>query len=794
MTTDLIQDLRYAARRLRRSPGFASAAVLTLALGIGANTAIFTVARAIMLEPLPYSDPERVVTVWEDHLALGGRTSELVAAERFHAWVDASTGRIALAAYAMHRPSFDGGDGVRFTRALRVTGAFFEVLGLRSANGRLLSESDALPNAPPVFVVTHAFYEAALGADPSWIGRSVDLDGVMHTLVGVLAPDTHLIVPGATSGNVDIVSPLTAECSGRCDEVFVLAKLADGQTAGRLEDALARVGPISGQLPASGIRVISLDEELTAALGSTMVLLLAGVGLVLLVACVNVANLLIARGPARDAEIAVRTALGARRGRILRQLLTENTMLTLVGGAAGLWVSAWAVDLVLASSSASTRIPRAEAIGIDGVAVMFCAGVTVLTGLILGLVPIFQSARPRASAILNPIGVHGRARSNEGESGNALIILEVAAAGVLLLGAGVLIRSYVHLERASTGYDPDQVLTVDVPLNPEHDNVIVSAGLTTALDEHISPLAGVTAVAAGVLPDGAGAQRAYVLIGDDATPESEGTIGWIRPVTPSYFRFLGLDVIAGSQMTGRSGDVALVNARFARAAWSGGQAAGRTLRVGETTLEVAGIVEDAAAWAPAGNDRPAVYVPIDLVRPAVATVFVAVDGDVNEAVLGIRNALGKMTGTARHAEVITLADRADGSLGQRRLATLLLGGFAATAVILAAIGLIGVLHYGVTRRRYEFGIRMALGATGTSLRNRIIWQGVLLTAVGAAVGVIVTLALRRVLGATLYGVAPTDMVVLAAAPLLLCIVAVVASYVPARKASRIEPVIALRGE
>jgi predicted permease len=792
--TDIVRDLRYAARRLRRSPGFAFAAIFTLSLGIGANTAIFTVTRGVLLDPFPYQDPDRVVVLWEDHRESGGRPHELVTADRYRTLGQALEGQATIAAYAPHRVPFEAGDGIRHTRALEVTPSLFQVLGIDAAMGRLPSPSDHQSYGQIGFVVTHDFFTNALGSDESWLGRTVDLRGVPHTLVGVLPPKTHIALPGASSGALDILLPIdppVRSCSADCGEVFVLARLGEGTSAAGMEDLLrAALDPAHDTQP---IQVVSLREEMTAELGPGLVSLLLGVGLVLIIACVNVANLLVARGPARHAEIAVRSALGAGRGRILRQLLTENVVLLALGGAGGLWVAAWAIDLVLASAPAAARVPRSEAIVIDGAAIAFCAGITLFTGIILAIVPLIQSGRPRPAAILNPIGMRGSVRSRD--SGPALIVVEVAAAGVLLLGAGLLIRNYAELERASAGYDPALVLTVDIPI-VEPTGGTETIGITDHVERRLARSPGVAAAAVGVLPTATDARRERIWItgpteeADTARP----TVAWIRPVTPSYFRFLGLDVIAGEGMPERAVPAALVNARFARAVWPDAQAVGHTLRIGKTEVEVIGVVENADPWAPGGLDRPAVYVPIDLLPPRIATIMIAAKSDVEEGVPALRAALTELDPTARHAEIIPLDDLAQGDLGGRRLATLLLAVFSATALALAAIGLIGVLHYAVARRRYEMSVRMALGATGSSLRNRVIRQGVLLTAVGAAAGIVVALALRRVMSATLYGAASTDIIVFTTAPLLLCAVAVIASYVPARRVSRIEPMIALRGE
>lgn len=769
-----IQDLRFALRGWGRAPGFALAAIATLALGIGANTAIFSVVSGVLLRPLPFVNSERLVQVYETqprdrfHMGFDGP----VVYQDFDEWRTQSRLFEGMITYTNSSRNLQGLGEPEQVATVAAERGLFGLLGVAALAGRTFGEGDPLN----VVVASYGFWKGHFGGDRSAIGRSITLDEHPFTLIAVMpegfefpyrSPRTDLWVPW------DAPADLRHRPNGRLDAV--VARLKPGvETEAARQELASMEGPSQARRE---VRIRPLKDVVSGSVRHSLLVLLGAVGMVLLVACVNVANLLLARTASRGREIAIRAALGAGRFRLMRQFLTESLLLALGGGVAGLAIGMWG-SRVLATTAAA-QIPRAQEIGLDWRVFAFLLAVCVTTGVGFGLAPAMAAARGGASAL--------KRRSVSTALRDALVVVEVALAFVLLAGAGLLLRTFLNLQRTNPGLNAANVLTVHL--------VVSSARESMAIEERVAQISGVRAAGLiSLLPlQNSGWYGGFTIAGRAGVFQTE-----LRYVTPGYFRAMGIPLRLGREFSSRDGPdvprVILVNEALARQYFPNEDPVGRKTDRG-TIIGVVGDVRQDALSVPA---KPEIYYTVAQnfaqIRSHGSTLVVRGHGPPEALVGAIRAAVREVSPGQALFRVATMKRVIEDSLADHRLYTWLLGLFAAMGTLLAAAGIYGVIAYLVALRTQEFGIRMALGADAGRVLRLVMTRGARLVAVGLAVGVGGAAALTRVLRGVLYGVAPTDPVTFGTMAAVLAAVALTACLVPARRAAQVDPSVALRIE
>jgi predicted permease len=813
-------DLRHAVRLLRKSPGFAAAVVLTLGLGVGAGTTIFSFVSALLLEPLPVADPASVVAVFtSDYSGPRFGASSYPDHMDFLEQADAFAG---LAAHTVAPLSLGTGAHTDRVFGELVSANYFAVAGTRASRGRLLAPEDGLPGAPPVLVVGDALWRRAFGADPGLIGRSVTLNGRPFTVVGVAPPGFRGMTRGmAVELWVPVTAPGAIPSSDRLDRrgsrwLFVLGRLKAGVTA---RDAEARLAVLAGRLQQAHPdawtdvrkqrRVVSVVPESQArifpeargAVVGFLGLLLAVVGLVLMIACSNVASLMLARAGARRRETAVRLALGASRGRLVRQLLTESLLLSLLAGALGLLLASWATDLLVALRP-PVPVPVALDLELDGRVLVFSLALSMLTALGFGLLPALQASRPELVPALKD-ETPGSGRS-AGSSRRLLVIVQMAVSVVLLIGAGLFLQSLRNAQGIDPGFDARNLLllTTDLRLNgyPE------SAGreFYRRLLERAGALPGArsASLATGV-PLGLSSRRRGITIEGYRPAAGEDMEVHTASVGPGYFRTMGVALARGRDFDAGDGPgaplVAVVNEAFARRYWPGQDPIGKAIRMGSRNaaaepFAVVGLARDGKYVTLGEEPRPFFYLPFLQRYEAEAVLHVRTQGDPRALVAVLRREVQALDPGVPIYDVKTMTDHLGVALLPARLAAGLLGVFGGLAIVLAALGLYGLVAYSVSQRTRELGIRVALGARARDLLSMVMGLGLGLAAIGVGVGLPLAFAGTRLAGSLLYGISPTDPPTFAGIALLLVAIALLASYVPARRATRVDPIVALRYE
>ena len=818
-----MNDLRYAVRILAKSPAFTAVAVLTLALGIGANTAIFSVVNAVLLRPLPYPESERLV--WLSERSPNFPTMS-VSYPNFSDWRSQQQVFEEIGVYNWGNYNLTGkGQPSRLT-GVRISADALAALRARSAVGRIFSNDEDKPGAPSVVVLSHALWRERFGGDANIVNQSITLDGRPYTVIGVMP--AGFAFPNRTDLWLP-VGPLSSEESwksrGNHPGLFGVARLKPGVT---LEQARAGMETIAVRLdqqyPDSNknnrIRVEPLLDDYVRNVRPALWSLLGAVALVLLIACANVANLLLARGAARQKELAVRAALGAGRRRIVRQLLTESVLLAVVGGAFGLLLAWGGVRLILAMSG--DAIPRAAEVGLDSVVLAFTAGVALLTGILFGLAPAWQASRPELHDTLKDTArgtTGGRARLRQG-----LVVAEVALTLVMLAGAGLLLRSFHRLQHVNPGFSHERVLSfrLDLP-EKKYETEDSQIGFYQSLIERLRVLPGVQAVSVtSRLPLGGNDwQTSFVIEGRPEPPPHERPSMEVHLVSPDYFLTMGIPLLRGrafsdqddrGHLRGRdlgglskgqhwmSGLSAIVvDEEFARRHWPNEDAIGKRVRLpwGEKgpLLSVVGVVgrvkldrlNEEGGFVQA-------YLPF-LQAPSQGMAVVMKTTLAPETLItAAREQVRALDPEQPIYDLRTLAEMRDRSIAPQRLNLTLLGIFAGIGLALALIGLYGVLAYAVAQRRREIGVRMALGAQRADVLQLVVGHGMRLVLAGLGIGLIGALALTRLLRALLFGVGPTDPVTFAATPLVLALTALLACWLPAARASKVDPMEALRYE
>jgi putative ABC transport system permease protein len=793
----LWQDLRYGARMLLKNPGFTLVAVITLALGIGANTAIFSVVNAVLLRPLPYQEPERLVSFRSNQSVLD--VADVKAWSQSFAEIGGNT----------QQPlDYTGsGEPLQWVAGL-VTGEFFRTLGAQPLLGRVITEEDDRRGGPFVIVLGHALWRRQFGADPGVVGKNVMLSGNSYTVVGVMPADFKA-PRGETEAwaPVQVVNPLAAAFRG-VHFLQAYARLKPGVT---LAQAQIEMGAIDKRMaeafPAENKRrqtaLVPLHDRVVGQVKPALLVLFGAVGLVLLIACVNFANLLLARAAARGQELVVRVALGARRRRLTRQLLTESVLIAMLGGAAGVVLAIWGVDLLVALKPAD--LPRLETISVDARALLFTLAVSVLTGLVFGLAPVWQAARVNVSDALKE-GGRGEAGAAKHRLRSSLVVIEMALALVLLAGAGLLIRSFWQLRNVRPGFNPDNLMTMRIEL-PEsrYQRAPAQAQYRRALLEEVKSLPGTQAALVSETPlGGEYLTHDFLVEGQQLSAGEEPDVQTLS-VEGGYFRVMQIPLLSGRDFTSQDNEnaplVGIINQSLARRFFNEEDPLGKRVRWARgdpnnwiTVVGVAGDIKHSGLDEP---EEPALYTPYP--QSGVAwkrwmNLVVRSENDAAALAGTVKNRVWRVDEQIPVTRVRTMMEVMGASVEARRFNMLLLGVFAAVAMLLAAVGIYGVMSYAVTQRTREIGLRIALGARPRDVIGMVVGRGMLLTSIGAAAGVALSLALTRLMSGMLFGVGAKDPLTFACVSLLLTGVALLACYVPARRATKVDPMVALRCE
>jgi putative ABC transport system permease protein len=805
----LIQDLRYAMRTLRKNPGFTAIAVLTLALGIGANTAIFSVVNGVLLRPLPFRDPSRLVLIAERSPFPVISTSR----ENYLDWRDQSHSFEAMEATRSGSITLTGAGEPERLNVRMATAGLFSMLGINAWIGRtFLCEEDSA-GGTPVALLSYGLWQRRFGGSPDIIGTTINLDLQPYTVVGILPNGFQILQPA------DVYLPFMPWAKTLPDDrnwhpgIIPLARLKQGVS--REQARVEMIGitkRLEQQYPdyntGTSADVVGLQEQIVQNSRPALLLLLGAVSFVLLIACANVANLLLARAASRGREVAIRTAMGASRGRVIRQLLTESVLLSLAGGLLGVIV-AWAA-IGLLPKIAGDSIPPGAPIGLDPWVLAFTALVSLFTGLLFGIVPALRTAKLDLREALNEGSRGSTAGPGQHVLRGALVAMEIALAMLLLVGSGLLLRSFSRLQEVPPGFQPDHLLVADIPLSPTaYAKPEDRYQFFDRLVERARTLPGVrSAAAASFLPvSGGGSIIHFNITGRPPKSPHEFVAAGYRTITPNYLETLGVPLLQGRHFTRADNEkapaVVLINSTMARTFFPNENPLGKRLQLGALpdhevpTMEIVGVVGDVHFGL--GTDPQAeMYLPYrqaDLILPVFQlSVVMRTAGDPTLQTAALRSALAEIDPNQPLVKVRTMEENMATTVAQPRFRTWLIGILAMLALVLAAVGVYGVMSYTVTQRTSEIGVRVALGAQPRDVFRIIVGQGLRLALFGVAVGLVAALVLTRLLQSFLFGISAYDPLTFIAVSAILTLVAIAASYFPARRATRVDPMIALRYE
>ncbi|HYJ87663.1 MAG TPA: ABC transporter permease [Pyrinomonadaceae bacterium] len=816
---NLLQDIRYGFRRLLKRPGITAIAVVSLGLGIGANTSIFSVVNAVLLRPLPYQDSERLVVLWETNsqqiaVQMNTQNRNQVAPANFLDWNNQNQVFEGMAAIRVLSFNLTGGDLPERVPGAIVTQNLFSLLGVKPALGRSFLPEDAQPNRERVAVLSDGLWQRRFGADPNVIGQKLSLNNELFSVIGVMPrefeyPDdaelwvlSRLEVPEAPgAAKADLLTNRVAHY------LFVVARLKPGVTMQQAQAEMKNIGSrLQSQYPdtngSMGVRVVTMHEEIVGDIKPALQILLGVVFFVLLIACANVANLLLARATSLRKEIAVRIALGANRAHIIRHLLIESVLLALVGGILGLLIAYLGIRLLV--TLAPSDIPRLNEINLDTFVLGWTFLISVLTGVIAGLVPALQFSKPNLNETLQEGGRGADAGSSSRRIRGLLVVAEVALTLILLTGAGLLVKSVINLQQVNPGFNPENVLTMRLALPAyKYTGEEQSKAFTTELLHRVKNLPGVDSVAiTTALPlSRAEAASSFTVEGQPLPPDGNLPIANWRVVSPEYFQVLSIPLIKGRTFTERDGkdvpSVVIINQTMARSIFPNEDPLARRLVVGgaKSASQIVGVVGDVRHSGLDAEPKPEMYVSyLQTVRPAY-TVAVRTEVDPSSIVPSLRNEISAIDKDQPISLVKTMNELRSESLAQLRFNTTALSLFAGIGLILAGVGIYGVMAYSVAQRTHEIGIRMALGAQPENVLKLVLGQGMVLAIIGVGIGLAASLALTRVMASLLFGgVTTTDPMTFAFVSLMLALVALLACYIPARRATRVDPLIALREE
>jgi putative ABC transport system permease protein len=801
----LLKDIRYGIRSLARHPGFTTVALLTLALGIGANTAIFSVVNAVMLRPLPYDDPERIVWLWDTLPQLPTAPTSL---PEFLDWKEQSRSFEHLAAFQGGNMFLDAGDGTEDVPVGLVTPQMFSLFKVNPILGRTFTDEETLPGRFRVAVLSHTLWQNRFGADPSVIGRTVQLNGRAYTIIGVMSAGFSF--PNrATLWRPLPIDPATLDRGPHY--LNVVGRLKSGVTLAQAQaDMSALSARLSQQYPEKtsghGVKIVGLADVIVGDIGLALYIFLGAVGFVLLIACANLANLMLARIGGRGREMAVRAALGASRKRIVRQLLTESLMLAVAGGIAGLLLSIWAVRWLVSLSP--DTIPRVQEISVDYRVAGFTLLVSVITGVLFGLGPALQVSKTDLTDALKDTG-RTTAGLRKQRLRNALVVSEVALSLVLLVGAGLLIRSFAKLNQVNPGFKPDQVLTLGVSLlankYPEEEQV---AGFYSQILERLAAVPGVTSVAAtSDLPfSGGNTTDNFVIEGRPPIAKEAEPLTEYHVATPRYFQSMDIPLLSGRDFseadTKKSPNVVVINEEFARRHFGSENPLGHRLKLQgqeRDPLQIVGVVGNVRHLGLDEQPIAGAYVPFlqDPLSKNYARSMTIVARTKSDPALIAGSLRAELTAMDKSVPVYALKPMTEylrDSLSRRRFSMVLLSAFSGVALLLAALGIYGVISYGVIQRTHEMGIRMALGAQRTDVLKLVVRQAMLMVLAGVGIGLLISWALTRLMKSLLFNVSVTDPLTFLVIAVLMIFIALLACLIPAKRATKVDPLVALRYE
>ena len=793
---------------LVKTPAFSLLAILTLGLAIGANSAVFSVINAVLLRPLPYEKPEQLVRVFGTQPQLAEAPT---APANFLDWQEQNQSFERIATFVGQGFNLVGGDKPERVRGMRVSAELFQLLGVQPALGRAFHTEEDQVGRNRVVVLSDQFWRSRFAGERSVIGRTITLNDQAYEVVGVMPPGfafpnerTQLWTPVAFSD--------TERALRSTNFIHVIARLRPGLTLQQAQEQMSALARRQAELypdtnTGVGVKLVTLSEQTVGNVRPILIVLLAAVGFVLLIACANVANLLLARAAERQREMAIRSALGASRARVVRLLLAESLVIALLAGAAGLTLAIWGLDLLLALKPAN--LPRAAEIGIDPRMFGFTALLSLLTGVGFGLVPAWHVSKPDLNE-----GLKESSRSATGGPGRqrlrgTLVVAEVALSLVLLIGAGLMIRSFARLLAVDPGFDPANVLTAFVSLPPaKYPDASRQAAFFDQLLQRTQNLPGVVAAAAASdLPLYGGSSTGFDIEGRARSEAGQRPLVEYRAISPEYLRAMGMRLIAGRAFSARdtadAPGVVIINETLAKKYFPNEDPIGRRLGLSgpPDMREIVGVVADVRNYGLDAEVKPEAYVPFLQNAPEYLTavaagmnIVVRTVNDPTALASAFRAQVQALDKDQPVAEISTMEVQLAESIAQRRFNMLLLAVFAALALVLAAVGIYGVIAYTVAQRSHEMGIRLALGASRADILKLVFSDAMFTTLTGVTVGLIAALALTRLLSSLLYDVAPTDPLVFLGLAALLILVALIATYVPARRAMRLNPIAALRHE
>ena len=804
----VLQDLRYALRILWKNSGFTAVAVVALALGIGANTTIFSAFNALLIRPFSFPDPDSLVVLWERPPHTTIRNS--IAPPNFLAVREQSNSFSHLAIYNNNSLNLTEGDKPERLEVAAVSPSMFDALGASAAHGRTFTAEEEQDGRDKVVILTHDFWRRRYAADPAVVNRALMLNGQPYTVVGVMGEDFNF----PPTGN-DILIPFTITDKVREERgnhyARAMGRLKPGVTQAQADAELASIaGRLEAQYPGTNSNRTMATESLKASYvrgpRPGLIVLLGAACFVLLLACANVANLLLVRAASRQKEIAIRMALGAGRLRLIRQLLTESVLIALFGGALGLLVAVWGIDLLTAGipASLSRYLPGWKNVRIDGQVFWFTLGVSLLTGIIFGLAPALQATKTDFNEALKD---GGRTSGNFSRNRlrGALVVAEVAISLTLLIGAGLMIKSFYEMLRVEPGFKPESVLVMDVALpRAKYQEEAARVNFCTQAIERIAALPGVQqAGAVNVLPlSRSNADSAFSVVGRPRPEQGREPHANFRVVSPHYLEAMGIPLRRGRHITpadrADSPNVIIINEELARRHFAETDPIGQRLNFGgekETdNYEIVGIVGNIKHESLVEEIRPEVYRPLTQQPWHTMSIVVRAAGD--PAALGgaVQREIGGLDKEQPIYNVRKMERVVSESLAPQRVTMGMLGVFALIALVLASVGIYAVMSYAVTQRTHEIGVRMALGASPRAIRQMVVRQGMVLALIGIGIGLVASYWLMQGLTVMLYGVSATDPITFGLISLLLILVAFAANYIPARRATRVDPMVALRYE
>ena len=797
----IVHDARYALRTLRRRPAFTAVSAVTLALGIGATSAIFGVIDGLLFRPLRYPDAHQIVVVT---MTRGASLDEPPAYPDFIDWREQASSFQALAVVRWQSVNLTGRESPERLAGSFVSANLFSLLGAAPIAGRAFSRDETeVGTARPLAVISEGLWRRRFGADSALLGRAVVLNGRQFEIIGIM-PSTFTFF-GATDVWLPITYyPNSSGMTRKDHSMTVVGRLQPNVTVASAATEMRTIAArLAAQFPlengGTSAHVESLHSLLVGDARAPLYTVLVAVALLLIIACANVANLQLAHAVARRREMSVRAALGAGRGRLARQLLTESVMLSVLGGVLGVGVAYGAVAILIRIMPIDLTF--FSPISVDGRVMAFAAAVSITTGIVFGLAPALQASRASFRDALAARSGGLAARVGRVELRGAFVVAQIALAVILLTGAGLLARTLVKLQRVDLGFDPEQVLTMEfrLPATKYSEPQQISDFFTRAITE-IRAVPGVTgaALVRAVPLSGNSDARAYATSGVPEPENGAAPIMQLNTVSPGYFRTVRLPLVTGRDITERDDAqaprVVVVNETLARREWPNRSAIGQQIRYidSDQWLTVVGVARDAKHFGPADEPRPQAYIPYMQSPQIFTSVVVRTTGDPLSFGPLVRDAIWRVDRDQPVWRIRTLESIVTAALGSKRVLLGLVAVFAAVAVVLSGVGIYGVMSFAVTQRTHEVGVRMALGARGSEVLRLIVRQGLRLTAIALGLGLVVSLGTARLLAGQLFGVTPTDPVTFALVPVLLGVVAMLACYLPARRASRLDPLVALR--